>query len=153
MPLQRDPYYHNTTYGTATTAAESEKDFRITADTPYLAFTGELLGAYCEDFREKLTALQRHRAVYCCSRKVLTGDSSSAPTAFAVSDDRAAIPKITTESSSARAVTCCLTAPSHRPTQGWLIVREVNLLWRYFITAMLHERHGVSNFQHIWSLS
>ena len=33
--------------------AENESDISITADTLYLALTGELWGVYCEDFREK----------------------------------------------------------------------------------------------------
>ena len=32
---------------------ESESDFKITPDTPYLALTRELWGIYCEDFEEK----------------------------------------------------------------------------------------------------
>ena len=32
--------------------AERELDIRITADTPYLALTGELWGVYCEDVGE-----------------------------------------------------------------------------------------------------
>ena len=33
--------------------AESESDFRITVDTPYLTLTGELWGVvFCEDFGE-----------------------------------------------------------------------------------------------------
>ena len=31
---------------------ESELDFRITRDTPYLALTGEIWGVYCEDIGE-----------------------------------------------------------------------------------------------------
>ena len=34
------------------TVAESESDFRIIIDTPYLALTGELWGVYCEDLGE-----------------------------------------------------------------------------------------------------
>ena len=34
--------YHDITYDTAITVAESESDIRITTDTPYLALTGEL---------------------------------------------------------------------------------------------------------------
>ena len=41
--------YHNITCDTAITVAESESDIRITADTPYLALTGELWGVYCDD--------------------------------------------------------------------------------------------------------
>ena len=40
------------TYGATTTVAESESDFRITIDTPYLALTGKLWDVYCEDFGE-----------------------------------------------------------------------------------------------------
>ena len=42
--------YHDVTYGTAITVAESESDFRIATDTPYLALTGELWVVYCENF-------------------------------------------------------------------------------------------------------
>ena len=35
-PLWRVPIYHNITYCTVITVAESESDFRITTDTPYL---------------------------------------------------------------------------------------------------------------------
>ena len=36
MPLQRGLIYHNITYDTAITVAESDWDIRITTDTPYL---------------------------------------------------------------------------------------------------------------------
>ena len=32
--------------------AESDSNIRITSDTSYLALTGELCGAYCEEFEE-----------------------------------------------------------------------------------------------------
>ena len=32
--------------------AENESDIRITTNTPYLAFTGKLLGVYFEDLGE-----------------------------------------------------------------------------------------------------
>ena len=35
------------------TAAERELDLKHTADTPYLALTGELCSVCCEDFGEK----------------------------------------------------------------------------------------------------
>ena len=55
MPLYRVPIYHNVTYGTVIiVAAESESNFRIKMDTPYLVLTGELWGVYCEDFGEDL---------------------------------------------------------------------------------------------------
>ena len=44
--------YHDITYDTAITVAESESDIKITTVTPYLALTGELCGVYCEDFGE-----------------------------------------------------------------------------------------------------
>ena len=45
------------------TMAENESDIGITTNTPYLAFTGELWGVYCEHFgfnlpRNNGTALQ-----------------------------------------------------------------------------------------------
>ena len=46
VPLWRGTIYHNITYGAAITGAESESDFIITTDTPYLALTGELWGVY-----------------------------------------------------------------------------------------------------------
>ena len=46
--------YHDTTYSIAITVAESESDYSITSDTPYLAPTGELWGVYCGDFGENL---------------------------------------------------------------------------------------------------
>ena len=45
------------------TVVESESDFRITTDTPYLALTGELWGVWCDDFGRKLTMLHRLRTV------------------------------------------------------------------------------------------
>ena len=44
--------YHESTYNTAITVKERESDVRITTVTPYLALTGELWCAYCEDFGE-----------------------------------------------------------------------------------------------------
>ena len=32
--------------------AEHKSDFKLTTNTPYLALTGELWDAYCEDFEE-----------------------------------------------------------------------------------------------------
>ena len=52
VPLLRGLIYHDITYDTAITVAESESDIIITTDTPYLALTGELWDAYCEDFGE-----------------------------------------------------------------------------------------------------
>ena len=43
MNLWRGPIYDDITYNTAITVAESESDFRITTDTPYLALKGKLL--------------------------------------------------------------------------------------------------------------
>ena len=54
-----DPIYHDITYGTATTAAESESDYRITTLTPYL---GKLWGVCCEEFGENWP---------CCNGTVL----------------------------------------------------------------------------------
>ena len=44
--------FHDITYGIAITVAESELDFRITTNTPYLALRAERLGVFCEDFGE-----------------------------------------------------------------------------------------------------
>ena len=44
--------YHDITYDTAITVAESESDIRITTDTQYLVLTGELWDVYCEDLGE-----------------------------------------------------------------------------------------------------
>ena len=52
VPLERGPIYEDISYGTAITVTESESDFRITTDTPYLALTDELWGVYCEDIGE-----------------------------------------------------------------------------------------------------
>ena len=49
VPLSRDIIYHDITYNTVITVAESESDIRITTDTSYLALTGELWGVYFED--------------------------------------------------------------------------------------------------------
>ena len=38
-------------------ATGRKSDFKLTTDTPYLALTGELWGAYYENFEEKLTVL------------------------------------------------------------------------------------------------
>ena len=191
------------------------------------------MGCLLWRFKGKLTALQRHRAVYCRSREVPTGDSSSAPTAFVVSDDRAAIPKIPgpqwcrqinkrscklnktfvrytqiwmpgfiqsfrssyleslEHSWSYNVAGTTIPTPhprerliiSMRPnmsygTYNWVIVgtggdllpngtkppphprlthqerdQAIVKIFYYFITAPLHDRHGVSNFQHIWNLS
>ena len=51
VPIAR-PIYYDATYGTVKTVAESEKDFRITTDTPYLALTGKLWGVYCEGLEQ-----------------------------------------------------------------------------------------------------
>ena len=48
----RGPIYHDVIYGTVITVTESESDFTLKTDTPYLALTGELCGVYCKDFRE-----------------------------------------------------------------------------------------------------
>ena len=40
--LKHGPIYHDITYSTVTIVAESESDFRITTDTPYLALMGKL---------------------------------------------------------------------------------------------------------------
>ena len=48
--LKRGPIYHDITNDTAITVAESKSDFRITADTPYLALRDELWGVFCEYF-------------------------------------------------------------------------------------------------------
>ena len=55
------------------TVAESESDFRITTDFPYLAFTGELWGVYGEDLRENWpryngTALYDKNIIKCSSK-------------------------------------------------------------------------------------
>ena len=52
VPLLRGEIYHDITYGTATTVAESESDFIIKIDTLHLAFTGELWSVYCEEHGE-----------------------------------------------------------------------------------------------------
>ena len=36
------------------TMTEPKSNFRLTKNTPYLALTGELWGAYCEDFGENV---------------------------------------------------------------------------------------------------
>ena len=61
VPIARS-IYHDTTYGTVITVAESESDFRITTDTPYLALTGMLWGVNCESL-EKIDRLSRHCAL------------------------------------------------------------------------------------------
>ena len=48
VPFKRGPIYHDITYGTVITVAESEQDFRITTYTPYLTLMSELSGVYCE---------------------------------------------------------------------------------------------------------
>ena len=55
VPIARS-IYHDPTYGTVITVAESESDFRITTDTPYLALTGMLWGVYGESL-EKINRL------------------------------------------------------------------------------------------------
>ena len=45
------------------TMAERKSNIRPTRDTPYLSPTGELWDVFCEDLREKLTALKRHGTV------------------------------------------------------------------------------------------
>ena len=50
VPLKRSLVYHDITYDTAITVAESESDTRITINTTYLTLTGELWFAYCEHF-------------------------------------------------------------------------------------------------------
>ena len=52
MPLWRGPIYHDITYSTAITVAESKSDFLTPTDTPYLSLMGELWGVYDEDFEE-----------------------------------------------------------------------------------------------------
>ena len=52
VPLSRGLISHESTYDTAIRVAECERDIRIKTNTPYLTLTGELWGAYCEDFRE-----------------------------------------------------------------------------------------------------
>ena len=50
--IQRGLIYHDITYNTAITVAESESVIRITRDTPYLALTGELWDVYCASLGE-----------------------------------------------------------------------------------------------------
>ena len=45
---QRGVIYHDITRDTANRVTEIESDIRITTDTPYLVFTGEEWGVYCE---------------------------------------------------------------------------------------------------------
>ena len=52
VPLSYGAIYHVIAYGTAMTVAESEPDFRIISDTPFLALLGELWGVYCVDLGE-----------------------------------------------------------------------------------------------------
>ena len=52
VPLQCCLISHDITYDTVITVAEIGSDIRITTDSLYLALTGDLWGAYCEDFRE-----------------------------------------------------------------------------------------------------
>ena len=52
VPLQRGGICQDITYESAITVAGSESDFRITTDTPYLTFMGELGGVNCEDLGE-----------------------------------------------------------------------------------------------------
>ena len=54
VPLSWDPIYHDITYGIAITVEESDSDFRIKTDTPYLALTGELLGVSIVRILEKI---------------------------------------------------------------------------------------------------
>ena len=44
--------YQDITYSAAMTVTERKSDFKLTTDTPYLALTGELWGAYYENFEE-----------------------------------------------------------------------------------------------------
>ena len=53
VPLQHCPIYHDGIYSIVIIAAEHKSDFKLTIDTPYLTFTGELGGVYCEDLGEK----------------------------------------------------------------------------------------------------
>ena len=48
--------------------AESESDYRITTDTPYLALTGELWGVYCKDYGEHLPRYYNGTALYSGKR-------------------------------------------------------------------------------------
>ena len=64
---------------------DSESDFRITRDTPYLALTGELWGVFCEDLEENGpgyngTALYQNIDIF--SNKVL----ESLSTTYFISD-------------------------------------------------------------------
>ena len=49
----------NIAYDTAIAVAESESDFLIKTDIPYLAFAGELWGVHCEDFGENWQRYKR----------------------------------------------------------------------------------------------
>ena len=60
VPLYDGPIYRNITYNTAITVAESESDFKITTDTPYLTLTGELWGVCCEDLGENWQRYRHH---------------------------------------------------------------------------------------------
>ena len=52
------------TYDTAITVAESEADIRITTDTPYIAFAGELWGVYCEHFGENYRVITTPHCIF-----------------------------------------------------------------------------------------
>ena len=50
VPGKPGPIYHDITYGTAITVAESELELRITTNTAYIVIPGELWGVCYEEF-------------------------------------------------------------------------------------------------------
>ena len=59
IPLTKasDMIKHDIVQITAVTEAEYEYKFEPTKDTPYLTWTGELLGVFCDGFGENLQHL------------------------------------------------------------------------------------------------
>ena len=70
VTFEHGPIFYNITYRTPITLAQSESNFRITTDTPYLTCKDELWGVYCEDLKIenwKLTTVWWYHGVtwYC----------------------------------------------------------------------------------------
>ena len=59
--LWRGPMFQDVAYGTSITVAKRELDYRIMNGTRYITLTGEIWGAFYEDFEGNW----RHCTVYC----------------------------------------------------------------------------------------
>ena len=68
--------YHDITYDTAITVAETKSDIRITTDTSFLALTGELCGVYWEEFEESWSRYNT-TTLHLCSQFLRHGSSMS----------------------------------------------------------------------------